>query len=196
MRKLFGRATWFVFLGATTPIFIVSIVLIIWLSWDRVGSVEISQQAASLIFAAVTVQIGIAISFTNIAWKAFCKISAVIPLGERRLKFDLRKIDDPIVKERSLRLLSLGVGVIFLSISIVCHLGTLLGIGDVILGLKPGVYSDDNFKWGVFAAEWGSLFFIFGLVSAGIAFAQEATAFMAGSPSFLYVSQENRPDDG
>jgi hypothetical protein len=177
----------FLLLNLLNFIFIISLTCIILVTWDRIGFLELTQESASLIFAAITVQIGIALTVMRYTWQAFRKVSDGIPRGQRRLRTNLKAEDNPTIKSRAIILWFLGFGTIFFGASIFCHLFTLMGIGSVILQLKPGPYTVENYRWGIFMAEWGSLFFIFGFFWSGyIYYVKEVFNFLAGRQSLLF----------
>jgi len=168
------------------------IIVVIVVSWNKVGSAQVGQNAAGLVLAAATFEIGIALTVLKQCWSSYHKVAAALPSGKARLKLNLKDISDRAERDKYETITALALAVFLLAISIFCHLVALLGMGDIMLGLQPTQTTEENYQWGLFAAEWGLLFFFTGMYATALAYGREALAFMMGKRSLLFGHRDNK----
>jgi hypothetical protein len=145
----------------------------------------ISVSNAYILYAASTVLIGLSLAVLNYAWKALEKMLPTLPVGEKRIRFNLKSIKDERAKFKATIIFYHFLGCIVLAFSVATCTLTILAVSSTMLGFNFGGYQQENYQAGRTLLSVGILSFAIGLWLITPRYISRIVSTIRGKPDIL-----------
>lgn len=143
-------------------------------------------QVAGLVFIAIAIEISIIISVIARTGKIIIKIPFNPHTRPPKLKAGIKGYTESILNRMTNTPYWLYLGVTFLGGSLFLNVISLLGVGGVMLALRNGPFTIENYRWAIAFAEFGTILFVLGMIVVSIVYMVESMHYLTGKKNTIF----------